>query len=239
MNARASRLAQEIAETFELGPPPIDIERLVSQLGVDQVIEAHLIEDGRMERSEGLTRIIVREGLSRERRRFTIAHELCHVLLSGPRSELVATRHVIGCDEEERFCEDFAAALLLPWAWVRSVAYKRPRTLHTLRVVSGRSNTSLASACVRLNEVAGWQRSLLHWKYYGTKWSFRWAAGLPPGFEERIRSAPQTGSLLNALTDGGDVMTRLTIRVGGHQRAVPAQVSVRRGSALALTQLTE
>lgn len=239
MNARASRLAQEIAETFELGPPPIDIERLVSQLGVDQVIEAHLIEDGRMERSEGLTRIIVREGLSRERRRFTIAHELCHALLSDPRSELVATRHVIGRDEEERFCEDFAAALLLPWAWVRSVAYKRPRTLHTLRVVSGRSNTSLASACVRLNEVAGWQRSLLHWKHDGTKWSFRWAAGLPSGFEGRIRSAPQTGPLLDALVDGGDVMTHLAIMVGGQERDVPSQVSVRRGSALALTQLTE
>ena len=239
MNSRASRLAQDIAERFRLGPPPIDIEHLVNQLGVDQVIEAPLIEDGRMERSEGLTRIIVRAGLSRERRRFTIAHELCHVLLSDPRSELVATRHVIGRDEEERFCEDFAAALLLPWAWVRSVAYKRPRTLHTLRVVAGRSNTSLASACVRLNEVAGWQRSLLHWKHDGAKWSFRWAAGLPSGFEGRIRSAPQTGPLLDALTDSGDVIAELTIMIGGHQREVLAEVSVRRGSALALAQFVD
>ena len=239
MNSRASRLAQDVAEKFKLGPPPIDIEHLVSQLGVNQVIEAHLIEDGRMERSGDRTRIIVRSGLSREKRRFTIAHELCHVLLSDPRSELVATRHIIGRDEEERFCEDFAAALLLPWAWVRSVAYKRPRTLHSLRVVSGRANTSLASACVRLNEVLGWQRSLLHWKHDGAKWRFRWAAGLPSGFEKRIRSAPQTGPLLDALVDGGDVMTRLVIMVGGQQRDVPAQISVRRGSALALAQLKE
>ena len=238
MNSRASRLAQDITEKFRLGPPPIDIEHLVNQLGVDQVIEAPLIEDGRMERSEGSTRIIVRAGLSRERRRFTIAHELCHVLLSHPGSEFVAARHVIGQDEEERFCEDFAAALLLPWACVRSVAYKRPRTLHTLRVVAGRSNTSLASACVRLNEVAGWQRSLLHWKHDGAKWSFRWAAGLPSGFEGRIRSAPQTGPLLDTLVEDGDVMTHLAIMVGGQQSDVLAEVSVRRGSTLALAQLT-
>jgi hypothetical protein len=239
VNSRASRLARDIAERYRLGPPPIDIEHLVNQLGVDQVIEAPLIEDGRMERMEGLTRIIVRADLSRERRRFTIAHELCHVLLADPRSELVATRHIVGRDEEERFCEDFAAALLLPWTWVRSVAYKRPRTLHTLRVVAGRSNTSLASACVRLNEVAGWQRSLLHWKHDGAKWSFGWAAGLPSGFEGRIRSAPLTGPLLDNLADSGDTSTELSIMIGGHQRDVLAEVSVRRRSALALAQLME
>jgi len=239
VNTRAGRLARDISERFQLGQPPIDVEYLVSQLGVDQVTEADLIEDGRMVRSGDRTNIIVRAGLSRERRRFTIAHELCHVLLADTSSELVATRHIIGSDEEERFCEDFAAALLLPWAWVRSVAYNRPQTLHSLRVVSGRSNTSLASACVRLNEVAGWQRSLLHWRHDGSTWRFRWAAGLPSGFEKRIRSAPQTAPLLDASDDGGDMMIRLVIMVGGQQRDVPAQISVRRGSALALTQLRE
>lgn len=239
MNSRADRLALDIAERFRLGSPPIDVEGLADRLGVDQITEAALLEDGRMERSEGSTRIVVRAGLSRERRRFTIAHEICHVLLSDPRSDIVAARHIIGSDEEERFCEDFAAALLLPWRWVKAVAYGRPQTLHTLRVVAGRSNTSLASACVRLNQVTGWRRTLLHWRHDTDKWRFRWAAGLPPGFQGRIRSAPQTGHLLDELTDRGDVTTHLTVMIGSHQRDVPAQISVRRASALALAHLTE
>ena len=46
---KAEQLAQRIAEQFELGPPPVDVEYLASLLGVDQIVEALLIEDGRME----------------------------------------------------------------------------------------------------------------------------------------------------------------------------------------------
>ena len=235
---KAEQLARSVTELFELGPPPVDVEHLASLLGVDQIVEALLIEDGRMERSGGATRIVIRSSLAQPRRRFTIAHELCHVLLADPNSDLIASRHIIGHDEEERFCEDFAAALLLPWAWVRAIASNRPQSLHTLRVVAGRSNASLASACVRLNKVAGWQRTLLHWKRHNDRWIFRWAAGLPAGFEGRIRSAKRTADLFHALDERGDVEARVPIMIGGEEREIPALVSVRRGSSLVLAQLT-
>ena len=234
----AERLARSITEQFELGLPPVDVEYLAGLLGVDQIVEALLVEDGRMERLGGSTRIVIRSSLAQQRRRFTIAHELCHVLLADPNSDLMAARHIIGHDQEERFCEDFAAALLLPWAWVKAIAYNRPQSLHTLRVVAGRSNASLASVCVRLNKVAGWQRTLLHWKHHNDRWIFRWAAGLPAGLEGRIRSAKRTPDLFRALDERGDVEASVPIMIGGEEREIPALVSVRHGSSLVLAQLT-
>ena len=237
MSPAADQLARAVARNFDLGPPPIDIEGLSSLLGIDEIVEGSLVEDGRLDRTDGSARIVVRAGVSSQRRRFTIAHELCHLLLTDHTSDLEAARHIIGENEEERFCEDFAAALLLPWSWIRAVAHDRPQTLHTLRIVAGRSNTSLAAACVRLNEVVGWRRTLLHWRRNNHEWSFRWAAGLPAGFEGRIRSASRTASLFDELDHQGDVPVAIPIRIGREEREVSAQVSVRHGSALVLAEL--
>lgn len=237
MNLEPDRLAELVSHSFELAPPPIDVETLAALLGVVEISEAALVEDGRLELSDGSARILVRRAISTQRRRFTIAHELCHLLLTGTQTNLVATRHKIGHDEEERFCEDFAAALLLPTRWVRDVALGRPHTLHTLRIVAGRSNTSLAASCVRLGKVAGWRTTLLHWTRFSDGWRFRWAAGLPTGFNGTIRSADRTADVLDTLDERGDRLAQVPIRVGGSEREVQAQVSVRRGSALVLAKL--
>lgn len=237
MNILAEKLATRVSANFGLGQPPIDVERLACELGVDKISDRPLLEDGRLERYEGLTYILVRSDISRERRRFTIAHELGHLLLMAPNSEFVAARHIIGKDAEERFCEDFAAALLLPAWWIQKTVQDRPRTLHTLRIVAGRSNTSLAASCVRMKKVSGWQNTLLRWSRHESNWHFQWAAGLPSGFEGSIRSSDHTSAVFDSHDMSGDVEVELPLRVSGTERLVPAQVSVRHGSAIALADL--
>lgn len=237
MNDLAEKLATRISETFGLGQPPIDVEMLARELGVDRISDQPLLEDGRLERYEGSTNILVRSDISPERRRFTIAHELGHLLLMAPNSEFVAARHIIGKDVEERFCEGFAAALLLPAWWIKEAVQNRPRTLHTLRVIAGRSNTSLAASCVRMKKISGWQSTLLCWSRHGNDWHFQWAAGLPNGFEGRIRSSDRTSTILDSHDMRGDVHIELPLRVSGTERMVPAQLSVRHNSAIALAVL--
>ncbi|WP_420621022.1 ImmA/IrrE family metallo-endopeptidase [Candidatus Poriferisocius sp.] len=204
---------------------------------MDSISDRPLLEDGRLERYEGSTSILVRSDISPKRRRFTIAHELGHLLLMAPNSEFVAARHIIGKDVEERFCEDFAGALLLPAWWVKETIHDRPRTLHTLRVIAGRSNTSLAASCVRMKKISGWQSTLLCWNRHESNWHFQWAAGLPNGFEGRIRSSDHTSAILNSHDMSGDVDIELPLRISGTEKRVPAQVSVRHGSAIALAVL--
>lgn len=239
MKPIAEEAARAIDRAFCLSAPPVDVISIARRLGVDSIEAAELVEDGRLEKTASGTRILVRKGISPERGRFTIAHELGHLLLHHPESELVARRHRIGEDQEERFCEDFAAALLLPRSWVKVHSARRPQSLHTLRVIAGRSNTSLAAACVRLNEVSGWRQTLLHWRTVNGRWGFRWAAGLPSGSDIRIRSTDETRAVLDHTSQtGGDVVTELPLRVGRQIHQVQVQLSVRRGSALALADLT-
>lgn len=238
MKPIAEQTARSVSASFGLNSLPFDVETLAQQLGVSSIKHVDLVEDGRLERVDGHSQILIRAGISAERARFTIAHELAHLILSEPSSDLIARRHKIGHDQEERFCEDFAAALLLPRDWVRGIASGRPRSLHTLRIIAGRSNTSLAAACVRLNEVAEWQRTLLHWRLANGRWGFRWAAGLPLMFDRQIRTSDDTRSAIKAAAKtGGDLDISLPIRLGPADYQVPAQMSVRRGSALALAQL--
>ncbi len=196
MKPIAEKAARLVTDSFKLDTPPVDVRSLAKCLGVNAIEDANLVEDGRLLRVNGKSRILIRRGLSAERARFTIAHELAHLILSDPSSDLVARRQRIGHDQEERFCEDFAADLLLPRDWVRKTAAGRPQSLHTLRVVAGRSNTSLAESCVRLNEVAGWRLTLMHWRLADQRWGFRWAAALPPGSIGRIRSIDGTRQVI-------------------------------------------
>ncbi len=238
MKPLAEKAAKLVTDSFRLDAPPVDIRSLAECLGVNAIEYADLVEDGRLQRVNGKSRILVRRGLSAERARFTIAHELAHLILSDPSSDLVARRHRIGHDQEERFCEDFAAALLLPRDWVRKTATGRPKTLHTLRVVAGRSNTSLAAACVRLNEVAGWRLTLMHWRLADQRWGFRWAAALPPGSVGRIRSIDGTRQVIEmASRQGGDTQVQLPLRFANADHDIDAQISVRHGSALVLAKL--
>ena len=92
MTPIASSAAEAVAHVFRVGPPPVDVERLARQLGVDEIVRAPLVEDGRLERRRGSTRIRLRNDISHQRMRFTIAHELGHLLLSDPASDLVARR---------------------------------------------------------------------------------------------------------------------------------------------------
>ncbi len=83
--------------------PPIDMDVLAQRLGVSEIVEARLVEDGRLERARNRTRILVRRGVNSGRRRFTIAHELAHLLLADDAGDLIAHRARLAIAREERF----------------------------------------------------------------------------------------------------------------------------------------
>lgn len=139
-------------------------------------------------------------------------------------------------DEVERFCDNFAAALLLPRALILADYQQRPHTLATVRHLAARTDTSLAAATVRLNEVAGWPHALLHWKRADPGWRYRWGAGLPTALHRRLRSAPETSGLLDELGARGsrDQPAEIPMRVGRSSMSVRGDISIRGRSAVAL-----
>jgi hypothetical protein len=215
---------------------PVDVSTLARQLGIDEIIcVPNLIEDGRLEQRDGHVRVLLSSRANPHRQRYTLAHEIAHLLLADPRREVIA-RRMKADDEVERFCDNFAAALLLPRALILADYRQGPHTLATVRHLAARTDTSLAAAAVRLNEVGGWPHALLHWKRGDRGWRYRWGAGVPTALHRRLRSALETSGLLDELRDRGsrDQTADIPMRVGRSGISVPGDISIRGHSAIAL-----
>jgi hypothetical protein len=216
--------------------PPIDVHLLAKRLGVLEITEARLVEDGRLERADGQTKILIRRGVSTGRRRFTIAHELGHLLLAEDTDNLIARRARLGIGREERFCDEFAAALLLPHDWLRRRYTQRPRRLAVVRELAASAKSSLAAAVIRLDEVVGWRRSLLRWRADQGRWRLVSAAAVPSSLHGEIGTAAETRHHLDRIAHGRstDVRLALPLLIRGAPSRVESEVSVTDRTAIAL-----
>lgn len=238
MSLPAERVAEALRAQYpEAREVPIPLERLAKALGVASISRVDLIEDGRLETDGRTTRILVQASSSEQRRRFTVAHELAHLLLTRP-GQAAVERRLTSDNEVERFCDQFAAALLLPRDWVIDQCKGRPETLASVRHVAEGTGTSLAASLVRLQQTLGWTSMLLQWRAHAGIWRFRWGAGLSPGLHGRVRATAEARELFDAIEQrtNGDVRVELPLQVRGQAVRWPAIVSCRHSSALALVQ---
>lgn len=224
-------IALDLAQT-----PPIDVEALAGRLGVSSIEERDMVEDGRLDHCGDRTVVTLRPDLTSGRRRFTLAHELAHLLLEHPDTEFTAYRSITSQDDAERACDDIAAALLIPDSWLRASYSHRIPNLSTLRHVSHQTQTSLSASLVRLDEVVGWRRSLLRWRNHSSGWRLAGTAGVPANKHGQIQSSPTTGATLTrtAQRAARDQNVELPLLVDRKPTTLPVQLSARGSSAIAL-----
>jgi hypothetical protein len=232
----AERLAAAVLEVCGIDPaPPVALSALADALGVAEIRPSSMIEDGRLEQRAGRTVIFLREQTGPRRRRFTLAHELGHLVLAEPGQDFIAHRREVRFDSEERFCNQFAAALLLPRLWVESEFADAPVHLWVARRMAAQAETSLSAALVRLREVLGWKASMLHWRRIAGQWRLVSTAGLPRADHNRVTTTAQTRLILDGLVEReGDQRGILPLRVAGEARGIPVEIRVGPQSATAL-----
>lgn len=220
--------------------PPVDVLALAYEIGVDSVATADLVEDGNVRHDSSGTHILVSSHINRARRRFTLAHELGHILLAEPGQSLIAKRHLPVRSDEERLCDEIAAAILMPRAWISANFTGRTRTLASARELAEAAITSLAASVVRLNQVLRWRRAFLRWRWRADRWRLVAAAGVPPGLHGTITSSDTTREQLQDIErlPRGEHFLPLSLAVGGRELLAPAFVEVRGTSALALVDLS-
>lgn len=157
--------ARALAERFGL-TPPVDIHNLARHLGLEirevdsEGLEAALIRvPGR---ARGI--IAVRRGTQPiGRYRFALAHEAGHFSLPGHGApEAACLKHEVECwietrSRREESANRFAAELLLPSAFVRSILTSEIASMATAEALAEQCQTSLTAAalrCVLLDERA-------------------------------------------------------------------------------------
>lgn len=232
-------LADELMSQLKLSlEPPVDLDALANSFGISSIEDAPLVEDGRLEHTSTGTRIFIREGTSGARRRFTIAHELAHLLLIESSEQGVFRRSTDSEDAIERLCDSLAAAILMPRNWMTRFV-DRPHNLSTMRSVSHHAQVSYSAAVARLRSAVRWNEGLLRFQFHEGRWRFIAGSGVPAILFGRLRSSPQTSDVLEETKrkTSRDRNVTLPMRVDDSEFKVDAQASVRRDRAFVLANL--
>ncbi len=121
--------ADQLLAERGIARPPVPVERVAKEIGANVVFEPFEGEISGMlyqEESHGAPVIVINSLNARVRQRFTVAHEIGHLLLHNksiyvdrPLSVKFRDEHSsLAIDEEEMEANRFAASLLMPRSWL-------------------------------------------------------------------------------------------------------------------------
>jgi IrrE N-terminal-like domain len=211
---------------------PVDVRRIAKLLELDIRHDDRAGAEGQFTLHERRAVIVTSSWGSEARQRFTIAHELGHAYLLHPDRGLsgeVCRRW----PDDELFCNDFAASLLLPRPWLTGLLARRGTTLGTLRAVAQRATVSLPAASLRLLRSGLWQYALTEWRVVDGRWVLSKANGIDHRLRGQLMLAQRTDRLLGRLAKSpGRRQVRLQLVVGGERiEELVAEVEVARGGA--------
>jgi hypothetical protein len=166
-------LLEELGEYLTDAPecPPIDVYKIAGELQATIVRSSQMREAGTV-RLSGLDTytITLNNNGSAVRRRFTIAHELGHIMLDrmGWRlGEQVRLSNVEGT------CNNFASRLLLPRVWLRQdPAIPTDCDLQSVTAVAETARVSTISSFLALAGIHNWDASVscLKWDACDQRW---------------------------------------------------------------------
>lgn len=151
-----------VADQFRFarcGPADDEIRKLCEHLNVERITYEDIPCDGLlMPVSEDRYEVRVSCNAPRSRQRFSVAHELGHVVLQklGLAEHDEAHRETASVKThslEERFCDAFASAVLMPRDKFQEEAERLSMSIQTFRELSRRFDVSLSAAARRYFEI--------------------------------------------------------------------------------------
>lgn len=192
---------------------PVDLEHVARSLGVVDISYSSMVEDGRTTWESRRPRIELRSDRPADRMRFTLAHEIGHILIDRDQGVAHRTRG-LQHDEIETLCDWIAASILMPREWILPYARRDRYTLSLLRLVAHRAGVSLSAAAVRIAEVGGSTCVLVRWQRAPRRWVVVGQAAVPPRFLGALEATPATSEMLDALPARRDTWRKLTLTAG-------------------------
>jgi IrrE N-terminal-like domain len=190
--------ARQALRLVRPGSLPVDLESVAESMGVKSIREYQSLVDGRLLTGPGGTVVEVSSLQAPARKRFTIAHELGHLWLA--RHYTTSGLTALDWRAEERFCNEFAAALLMPRAWLVRRCSEADCDFRALELIALEARTSISATIIRLGDLdSRWGVSLLKFRPgVGEAWRLSSITSSYPGMVGRLRCNAETPSLLDA-----------------------------------------
>ena len=163
------------ARHFPNGP-----EELARHLGIPIIRQAFKGSDGWCLRYRKQATITLNSTSPRGRQRFTLAHELAHIVLDTKNDVLPAGAGAFFADtKEERQANSLAAEFLLPLTELRRLVTELPVDIIALKKIAKKANVSPVMAACRIaglakrlglinGAVVGFQKNEYRWKWSTT-----------------------------------------------------------------------
>lgn len=128
--------------------------------------------------------IFLNEALTPKRQRFTLTHELSHLILGVPSIAGETLADMLGSnDDDEKRVNALAAELLIPREVVESTVTEVPVVADVLKRLARASNVSMVAAALRVanlaTEIGLMNASVVHFDGSGVKW--QWSRTLSMG----------------------------------------------------------
>lgn len=157
-----SNLAQRVVERFDLSPP-VDVAIVADHYANVEYRIIPFRVDGiclDLKRIGARPRIIVNDDQPRRRKRFTLAHELGHVLIPWHRGSLYDDFSILDADaqfdrhEMEGEANRFASELLIPSVWATTVLQSADNFGAAVSLVQDKADVSTIASVIRLINLA-------------------------------------------------------------------------------------
>ena len=165
-------------------------EALAEHLDIPVIREAFKGSDGWCLRYRKQAKITLNSTSPRTRQRFTLAHELAHIVLGTKNDVLPAGAGAFYADtKEERQANSLAAEFLLPLPELRRLVTDIPVDIIALKAIARKANVSSVMAACR---VAALPKSLglingAVVGFHGTEYGWKWSTTLKLSKDEAIR----------------------------------------------------
>jgi len=173
-------VVQRLLARIHCFAPPVDIEALAKLLEVDEIRREDLGEvSGSLIRGKRRNFILLNSSQSRERQRFTLAHELAHLYFGDNHEEgSVQWRRPLSTrDNRERRCDAFASELLMPWHLIHSRLDESPN-IATVVELARDFQVSIESAALRLGSLSTEPIQIIAWQKEKGNLIQKWSVGI-------------------------------------------------------------
>jgi Zn-dependent peptidase ImmA (M78 family) len=154
--------------------PGDTLEQVAWKLGVRGITITRMSFDGGIFEEASELVIRLNSQSSPRRRRFTLAHEIAHLIVASADARGAQRSHA--CTELERACDLVAAELLMPSDEFSRAAPGRGSTAGLL-AIADQFGVSSQSAAVRLRELGMWTESIGQWLWDAGRARELWFVG--------------------------------------------------------------
>ena len=174
---KAKILREFRLETLE---NPVNLEGLAKKWGVTSIEEHPLSSEGLILPSRSGYKIVINRDAIRSRRRFSLAHELGHLLLhksgiSDLKSAKGKRRGSLGADwDEERLCDQIAAEILMPRMAFYEDGWMEGWSLRSLTTLAKKYEASKGATAIRMIDLMPEESLMGVWEVSEEGASLQW-----------------------------------------------------------------